>query len=168
MINLSRATRCLSSVRRRLPAFRVQALSSHIGIVGAGAVGASCASSIIHFTSAATKVSLYDVRKNIALGEVMDLEDEGYFTATQVLHAEELHQLRECDIIVITAGAKQKPNESRAALMTKNACILKEIIDALMPVKPSAILLVVTNPVDVLTSLVQTWTEGQLPKVIYV
>ena len=95
----------------------------------------------------------------------MDLEDEGYFTGTTVQHAKTLQDLRECDVVVITAGAKQKPSESRAGLLLRNAKILKGVIDGLLPLKPTAMLLLVTNPVDVLTTLAQKWTEGYLPKV---
>lgn len=158
-------TQLVSGSRQLWPALRAQIRSNHVGIIGAGAVGASCASSIIHFASAANKISIYDINKNIAAGEVMDLEDEGYFTDTEVVHAEELSAIRACDIIVITAGAKQKPQESRAALLKRNASILKGIIDGLMPLKSTSVLLLVTNPVDVLTTLAQKWTEGSIPKV---
>jgi L-lactate dehydrogenase len=107
---LSRALR--AGLRGSLSAY-VSSREHHIGIVGAGAVGASCASSIIHTSSAAGRVSLFDINGAVAEGEVMDLEDEGYFTGTAVLHATQLAQLRDCDIVVITAGAKQKPDESR-------------------------------------------------------
>ena len=132
---------------------------------------------------------MYDINTSIAEGEVMDLEDEGYFTDTTVLHATSLEQLRDCDAIVITAGAKQRVGETRyyygacsccctnielygtvcfshrATLLQRNAEILKSIIDGLMPLNSSTALILVTNPVDVLTMLAQKWTESCLPKV---
>ena len=156
------------AARRALPAALRQARSNHIGIIGAGAVGASCASSLIHFASATSKISIYDINKNIAAGEVMDLEDEGYFTGTEVVHAAELSQLRDCDIIVITAGAKQAPQEHRSQLLARNAAILRSILDGLRPIRSSSILLLVTNPVAVLTALAQKWTQDCLPKVLII
>ena len=152
-------------MKSSLPVVKYSVRNSHIGIIGAGSVGASCASSLIHYNGVASKISMYDIRPNIAEGEVMDLEDEGYFTDTAIAHAKTLNDLRDCDIIVITAGAKQIPNESRAMLLQRNAQILKTILNGLMPVKSSAILLLVTNPVDALTTLAQKWTEGYLPRV---
>lgn len=162
-LNISRAVARYSAFACR----GAQNRSNHVGIVGCGAVGASCASSIIHYASAATDISMFDINGKVAEGEVMDLEDEGYFTNTAMHYAPTLEALNKCDIIVITAGAKQLPDEPRTALRLKNAKILKEIIQGLGKLKPTTKLILVTNPVDVMTTLAQEWTKEYLPKVIF-
>eukprot|EP00735_Rhodelphis_limneticus_P011259 TRINITY_DN433_c0_g1::TRINITY_DN433_c0_g1_i1::g.2467::m.2467 TRINITY_DN433_c0_g1::TRINITY_DN433_c0_g1_i1::g.2467 ORF type:complete len:456 (+),score=172.71,sp/Q9P4B6/LDHA_RHIOR/43.39/8e-74,Ldh_1_N/PF00056.18/2.4e-30,Ldh_1_C/PF02866.13/3e+03,Ldh_1_C/PF02866.13/9.3e-26,cNMP_binding/PF00027.24/9.5e-05,CoA_binding/PF02629.14/0.069,NAD_binding_8/PF13450.1/0.11,3HCDH_N/PF02737.13/0.19 TRINITY_DN433_c0_g1_i1:77-1369(+) len=133
-----------------------------IGVIGAGAVGASAASSLIQKNIAGT-VKLFDINTTLCEGEVLDLQDEAFITGTTVKLAPTLGDLRDCDIVVITAGAKQQPGEPRTALVKRNAKILKGILEGMFPLRPSTILLLVTNPVDILTSLAQVWCAPYIP-----
>lgn len=84
----------------------------------------------------------------------------------------ELEDLAACDVVVITAGAKSRPGESRLDLLSRNAETLTAVIDGLFPGRhsgapppnPRTVLLVVSNPVDVLTRIAQLLTDGILPR----
>jgi L-lactate dehydrogenase len=83
------------------------------------------------------------------------------------LQVADLPTLAYCDVVVITAGAKQRKDEPRTALVDRNAKILDSIIKGMFPHRsppnPDLILLLVSNPVDVLTSVAQHLTQGILP-----
>jgi L-lactate dehydrogenase len=127
-----------------------------------GGVGSASASSLIHH-DICKNLYIYDKNESLAEGVVMDLEDEAFFEGTHVTF-KPLKDFKDCEVIVITAGAKQKPGEPRTELIKRNASILKSTIDGLGYLDPRTILLVVSNPVDVLTGLAQKWTENMLPK----
>lgn len=137
-----------------------------VGVVGAGAVAMSCVLSIIH-KDVASRILVNDIDKEKALGEVLDCQDAGFETGTKVCLAE-LRTLAHCDVVVITAGAKQRPNEPRTELIGRNAKILSSIVSGMFPdgspPNPKLILLLVSNPVDVLTSIAQQLTVGILPR----
>jgi L-lactate dehydrogenase len=134
-----------------------------IGIIGAGGVGSAIASSLIHknITSA---IWMNDVNTEMCQGVAYDLEDEAFFTGTQIYNASSVSQLNECDIIVITAGAKQQPNEPRTNLIKRNVAILSYILSQLFPLNENTIIVVVSNPVDILTSIVQKLCAQYIPK----
>lgn len=134
-----------------------------IGIIGAGGVGSAIASSIIH-RNIVNEICINDMNTEMCKGVVYDLEDEAYVTGTHIRHAVSVKDLNHCDIIVITAGARQKPDEPRTELIERNVVILKSILTSLYPIKEDAIILLVTNPVDVLTSIVQEWFKNVIPR----
>lgn len=122
-----------------------------IGILGLGAVGTSVAVSTLHL-GVATRIVLADADRARAEGEAMDLaHGAAFFPAADVVVGE-LATLRGCDAIVIAAGKKGAPGESRLALLQANAAIARQIGESLRGY--GGIVVVVTNPVDVLVRIV--------------
>ena len=136
--------------------------SPSVGIIGAGSVGSAIASSLIH-KNIAHNIKLTDINQEMCEGVALDLQDEAFVTGT-IVDAVPIKEMSSCDIIIITAGAKQRPDEPRTNLMKRNAAILKSIFDALFPLKPTTIVLLVSNPVDILTALAQKWCSPYIPR----
>lgn len=124
-----------------------------ISIIGAGSVGATTAYALmIH--SMATEIVIVDVNKEKTLGEVLDLSHGADFVKPVNIIAGEYEDTKDSDIIIITAGAAQKPGETRIELVNKNVKIMKSIVPNVVKNSPNAILLVVSNPVDILSAIV--------------
>lgn len=125
-----------------------------VGIVGTGNVGTSIATSIIH-RNIVREIKLYDKNESLCSGETMDLQDEAFISGVRVHQASDLSELKKCELVVITAGAKQQPDEPRVNLIQRNVNIIKSIITELSPIHPDQKILLVSNPVDILTTLTQ-------------
>lgn len=123
-----------------------------IGIVGMGWVGTSVAVSVLH-TGCARELWLCDVREGLAEGEAMDLSHGASFLPPCEVRAVELSQLAACDAVVIAAGRGGTADESRLDLNRDNAAIVAAIAEALRSLR--GLLVVVTNPVDVMTRVAQ-------------
>ena len=131
-------------------------------IVGTGNVGASVAYSMINQRTSVNELVLTDINAEDAVGEALDLNDAlAVAPSFMKITAGDYSDAKDCDIIVITAGAPQKPGETRMDLLSKNAQIFKEMIAKIMESGFSGIFLVVTNPMDVMTYL--TWKYSGLP-----
>ena len=121
-------------------------------IVGAGNVGASIAFALINQRTAVNEIILTDIIAKDAEGEAMDLRDALAVSPSYVKIKNGTYKdARDCDVVVITAGAAQKPGETRMDLLKKNVNILKGMIDQIMASGFDGIFLVVTNPMDVMT-----------------
>jgi len=123
-----------------------------IGIVGTGWVGASVAISVLH-RGVAGELLLADRRGELAEGEAMDLAHGSSFYPAASVRAASLEQMRDSDALVIAAGRGGKPHESRLDLLRDNAATARGIGEALRGYR--GLVLVVTNPVDVLTKVVR-------------
>lgn len=121
-----------------------------VAIVGVGAVGASVAYAL-SVTGVVTELVLVDLSRDRAEGEAMDLSHAAAFIKPVEIYAGDYTDCRDAAIVVFTAGANQKPGETRLDLLKKNYAILKDTLPRLMPLQEGAILLMVANPVDVLT-----------------
>lgn len=102
-----------------------------------------------------SEIILLDQNENKLDGEVRDLSDALPFCDTSIIKSWTYDEARNSDIIVITAGAAQLPWETRVDLFNKNKTIITEIIEKLKPINKDTIILMVTNPVDVLTIITQ-------------
>lgn len=120
------------------------------GIVGCGFVGTSIAFSLMQ-SGLFQEMVLIDVNVEKAEGEAMDLSHGLSFASPMDIYAGEYADLEDVGIIIITAGAGQKPGETRLDLVHKNVEIFKTIIPQITKYNQDAILLVVSNPVDILT-----------------
>ena len=126
--------------------------NNKIMIVGTGNVGASIAFALINQRTAVNEVILTDIIAKDAEGEAMDLRDALAVAPSYVRIKNGTYKdAKDCDIVVITAGAAQKPGETRLELLKKNVNILKGMIEQIMASGFNGIFLVVTNPMDVLT-----------------
>lgn len=119
-------------------------------VIGCGFVGASIAFKLMN-SGLFSEMVLIDANKDKAEGEAMDLNHGVSFTSPMKIYAGSYDDLSDCFIVIITAGAGQKPNETRLDLVNKNISIYKNIIPQIASVNKDCILLVVSNPVDILT-----------------
>ncbi|KAI9019593.1 lactate dehydrogenase B [Phycomyces nitens] len=126
---------------------------SRIAVVGTGNVGASIAFALV-LKDVANEILLVDSDRSLAKGQRLDLDDASLFSATHVKDVT-LQEAGKADVIVVTAGARQKENESRADLIDRNYQVLESIINAMQPIQKDAIMILVANPVDVLTYFAQ-------------
>ena len=137
-------------------------MSNKVMIIGTGNVGASIAFSLINQRTAVNELVLVDINTADAEGEAMDLRDALAVAPSYMkIKSGSYADARGCDIIVITAGANQKPGETRLDLLKKNAGIFRPMIKDIMRNGFRGIFLVVTNPMDVMTYL--TWKYSGLP-----
>ena len=126
--------------------------NNKIMIVGTGNVGASIAFALMNQRTAVNEVILTDIIAKDAEGEAMDLRDALAVAPSYVKVSNGTYKdARDCDVVVITAGAAQKPGETRMELLKKNVNILKGMVEQIMDSGFDGIFLVVTNPMDVLT-----------------
>jgi len=124
---------------------------SKIAIIGAGSVGATIAYACL-LRGVAKSIALYDLNRAKVDAEVLDLNHGLQFVPMATLEgAADLEVCRDADVVVITAGAKQKPGQTRMDLASANTAICKDIVPKLQAVAPDATFLLVTNPVDVIT-----------------
>lgn len=122
-----------------------------IGIVGAGSVGATIAYACM-VRGVGKHISLFDIAKVKVEAEILDLNHGLMFVPeARVDGSDDIGVLEGADVVVITAGAKQKPGQTRLDLAATNTSICRNLIPDLLRVAPDAVLLMVTNPVDVLT-----------------
>ncbi|NLI03928.1 MAG: L-lactate dehydrogenase [Actinomycetaceae bacterium] len=120
-------------------------------VIGAGSVGTATAYASLIRGSAST-IALYDINEPKVDAEVLDLAHGSQFMlASKVMGGADLAVTENSDVIVITAGAKQKPGQTRLDLATQNVAILESLLPALAERSPNAVYVLVTNPVDVLT-----------------
>ena len=125
-------------------------LKPKISIIGAGNVGVRYAyASIIN--GLARKIVLVDVNKEKSIGEVMDLSHGMPYIPPVDIVAGDYEDIYDSDMVVITAGKNQSPGETRLDLVNKNVELFKLIIPKIMDVTPDSILLIVSNPVDILS-----------------
>ncbi|MDG1572210.1 malate dehydrogenase [Robiginitalea sp. M366] len=135
-----------------------------VTIVGAGAVGASCAE-YIAIKNFAAEVVLLDIKEGVAEGKAMDLMQcaslNGFDTRI-VGSTNDYSKTAGSDIVVITSGIPRKPGMTREELIGINAGIVKSVAGSLLEHSPEAIMIVVSNPMDTMTYLVHKTTG--LPK----
>lgn len=126
--------------------------NNKVMIVGTGNVGASIAFALINQRTVVNEIVLTDIIANDAEGEAMDLHDALAVAPSYIKIKNGTYKdAKDCDIVIITAGAAQKPGETRMELLKKNVNILKGMVEQIMASGFNGIFLVVTNPMDVLT-----------------
>ena len=130
-------------------------------IIGCGLVGSSIAFRFLQ-QGLFSQLVLLDVDQDKAEGEAMDLSDGLPYGATMEITAGDYDDITDCSLVVITAGVNQKPGETRLDLIGKNTAILRSILSEITAREFGGILLVVSNPVDVLTYA--AWQMSGYPK----
>lgn len=124
---------------------------SKISVIGAGAVGASIAYALM-FKNICSEILIVDINPEIVRAQVLDLADAACISHTTIRGATP-EEAGQSDIIVITAGAKQKEGESRTKLIERNFRVLRNVIGSMQPIQSDAVILIVANPVDILTHI---------------
>lgn len=124
-----------------------------VSIIGAGAVGATLAQRVLE--SGMADVVLIDIAKNLAIGKAYDLLDASPIIAHErmIVGTDDYSQASASDIVVITAGFPRRPGMTREDLIAKNAGIVKDVSDNIKKHAPDSIVIVVTNPLDIMTYL---------------
>ncbi len=129
-------------------------------VIGCGFVGAACAYTYAE-SGLFSEMVLLDANRKKAEGEALDISHGLPFLAPMRIYAGEYADIADAALIVIAAGANQKPGETRLDLLSRNLGIFDNIIDNIVAHNREAILLVVTNPVDLLTYY--TWKKSGFP-----
>lgn len=127
--------------------------SANIVLIGDGAIGSSYAFNCL-ITGVGKSIGIIDVNMTRVQGDVEDLSDALPYVAQKNIYAANYADCEYADIVVITAGVAQKPGETRLQLLAKNAKIITDITNNIMANHFDGIILVASNPVDVLTELV--------------
>lgn len=135
------------------------------GIVGIGNVGASTAFSLMK-SGLFSEMVLIDINRERAMGEAADLNHGLPFLAPMEIYAGDYRDLANAGLVIITAGAAQKPGETRLDLVRANARVFSSIIEQICKYNTECILLVVTNPVDVLTEVTRRLSGFPASRVI--
>ena len=124
-----------------------------IGIIGAGAVGATIAYAAM-IRGVARQISLFDIAQSKVNAEVLDLNHGMLFVPPGTVEgSDDIEVLCGSDVIVMTAGAKQNPGQTRMDLAAANTAICAKLLPRVVQVAPDALFLLVTNPVDVITQV---------------
>ncbi|MCB1348397.1 MAG: L-lactate dehydrogenase [Maritimibacter sp.] len=123
-----------------------------IGIVGAGMVGASAAYATA-LLGAAREIVLVDINPALASAQAEDIAHALPFAARGQVSAGGYEALDGAALVIIAAGVGQKPGESRLDLLARNAEVFRAVVDATLTAAPDAVLLIASNPVDVMTGI---------------
>ncbi|WP_110113887.1 L-lactate dehydrogenase [Bacillus sp. CGMCC 1.16541] len=132
-----------------------------VAVVGAGFVGSSYAFALLN-QGVANEVVLIDINQEKAEGEIRDLNHGMPFASPMQIKAGNYDECKDADLVVITAGSNQGPGETRLDLVEKNVKIFRKIVSHIMASGFDGIILVATNPVDILSYV--TWQASGLPK----
>lgn len=135
-----------------------------VTIVGAGAVGSTFAYSLAQ-SGVADEIAILDLDANLAQGQVMDLAHGLPYYPNIQFKVGSPADYSDAHVIVITAGSKQQPGESRLALLQRNARIMESLMDEIAAQGSQAVVVIVSNPVDVLTYVAQQrvkWPRGRV------
>lgn len=121
-----------------------------VTIIGAGMVGSTAAYSLVA-SDICEEIALIDVNKSFVKAQVMDLQHSIPLWGYTHIKIGDYPDIKDSKIVVITAGAGQKPGETRLDLVKKNSAIIKKIVPKIFKQNPHIVLIMVTNPVDILT-----------------
>ena len=134
---------------------------NRIAIIGAGDVGSATAYALM-WKQLAAEIILVDIDEQRCRGEILDLSDAIPFCETSALTSGSFRDAGSADIIIICAGARQKPGQSRLELLNTNWNVINSIMKSIQPVQKDAIIIMVANPVDITTYCAQL--HSGLPK----
>ena len=130
---------------------------SKIAIIGAGYVGAAIAYNVA-INRTASEIVLIDVNRDKAMGEALDINHGLCHLGQMNIHAGDYSDCANCDAIIMTAGLNRKPGETRLDLANKNVPVAKSITENIMKYYNHGVIIVVANPADILTYLIQKWS----------
>ena len=123
-----------------------------VGIIGAGSVGAATAFALI-MKGVARKVVLIDSNQKKAEAEAEDIAHAAPFAYANKIKAGNYEDLKGCEIVIVTAGANQKPGETRIDLLGRNVKIFESIIPQIAKAEPNTTLIITANPADIMTEV---------------
>lgn len=127
-------------------------MSATVAIIGSGLVGSAIAYTLM-LKNVCTSIALIDIDENKSQGEVWDLSDSLLQSKIAHLKVGTFADTKQADIIIIAAGIRQSLGQTRIALLDTNKKIIEQIMKEITPLKKNACIIMVTNPVDILTYL---------------
>lgn len=133
-------------------------------VVGAGAVGSTFCYALAQ-SGLVSEIALIDKNDDLAHGQILDLSHGRPYYPSLALHVGKASEYADASVVIITAGAAQRPGESRLGLLRKNSAIVSEIMGEIAEHESNAVIVIVSNPVDVLThvALKQSgWPRGRV------
>lgn len=138
-----------------------------VAIIGGGGRVGSCAAYCLQLSGLVREIVMLDANQAAAEGEALDLLHGSAYTADQVIRAGHYPDCSDADMVIITAGLRRKPDESRLDLINRNVSLFRQILKSLKEsgLKSSAHIFVVSNPVDILTRLAMddlSWPKEQV------
>ena len=133
-------------------------MKRRVALIGTGWVGSSVAISTLH-SGVADELLLHDVRHEVAEGEAMDLAHGASFYPSAIVRTTSIEEMADADVVVVAAGRGGRPGESRLELLRENAAVIRDIAHRLRNCRGTIVM--VTNPVDVLTQVMTD--ESGLP-----
>ena len=138
-----------------------------VGIVGAGFVGATAAYSLA-IQGTCHEVVLYDINTDVAIGKALDIGQSTSYSpkGTIVTAAKDASDLSGCDIVVITAGVPRRNEMTRADLLMINAKIMKDVVGNIMKYSPDAVILCVSNPLDIMNYVIHKMTGWERNRIV--
>jgi len=139
-----------------------------VGIIGAGAVGATAAYSL-SMMGTCKEIVLFDIAEGVAEGKAIDIAQSNHYTpcgGTIITAAKTPADVSDCDIVVITAGVPRKGDMTREDLLMINAKIIKSVTADVMKYSPNAIIICVSNPLDVMTYVIHKITGWDSNRII--
>ncbi len=125
-----------------------------ISIIGAGSVGSTIAYALL-LKNIVAEIVLVDIDEIRCRGEVLDLSDTLSFCGPSFIHSGSTKDVQTSEIIIIAAGKRQQPGQERITLLKENKKVIESIIHSIQPLRKDAIIIVVTNPVDLITRYTQ-------------
>ncbi|MGG7516940.1 L-lactate dehydrogenase [Allorhizobium undicola] len=123
-----------------------------IGIVGAGMVGSSAAYAL-SLLGIVSEIVLVDQNTDLAAAQAADISHAVPFFGACTVRAGDYQELASAAVVILAAGVGQKPGESRLALLSRNAEVFRDVVAKVLAVSPDALLLIASNPVDVMTDV---------------
>ncbi|MFH1967169.1 MAG: L-lactate dehydrogenase [Patescibacteria group bacterium] len=139
--------------------------NNKVTIIGCGRVGMSVAFSLLH-DNLVNELVLLGRHKQQIVGEQLDLEHGlSFLNPTKILATDSYLDIRHSDVVVITAGSAQKPGDTRLDLAQNNLAVIEQIIPMVVRHAPGAVVIIVSNPVDVLTYRAYQlagWPKGRI------
>ncbi|MCB4779354.1 MAG: malate dehydrogenase [Sulfurovum sp.] len=138
-----------------------------VGIIGVGAVGATAAYSL-SMMGTCGEIVLFDITEGVARGKAIDIAQSAYYAPnnTIITAAETPAEISNCDIVVITAGVPRKGDMTREDLLMINAKIIKSVVKDVMKYSPDAIIICVSNPLDVMSYIIHKITGWERNRII--
>ncbi|CAA6823601.1 MAG: Malate dehydrogenase (EC [uncultured Sulfurovum sp.] len=142
-------------------------INRKVGIIGAGAVGATAAYSLA-MMGTCKEVILFDIAEGVAQGKAIDIAQASHYSAqpTIITAAQSASDVKDCDIVVITAGVPRKGDMTREDLLMINAKIIKSVTQDVMKYSPNAIIISVSNPLDVMTYAIHRITGWDSNRIV--
>ncbi len=142
-------------------------IERRVAIVGAGAVGASTAYALA-LSGTCSEIILYDIVSDIAIGKAIDIAQSTNYSprGTVVRAIVNPEEMVNCDIVVVTAGVPRNKDMTRADLLNINANIVKEVSSNIKKYSPNAIIICVSNPLDVMNFVIQKITGWDRSRII--